>query len=973
MTDEKKPPQPPGDEEFDWDSALSEWEKGSFEPVVAKDKETQRPAVLESTPGAAAAPIYKPPPLKIPNIQAPGAAPGPVPGSGDATRVGTIPKVLRQGAKPPALPPRPGHGGLGQLFGKPEGEAKPIPPPIPPPVPKAKPSTPQVVKGAIAPNLPPVRKEQPTLSTETDDALLDAMLDDRSSPPSEHPSIVTSADLPKLSSLLPEEPLKRPPATAEDPVPEGALFDPFEDPDSKRAAKRDATPTAPPPPASRPKLQAAKDAQAKSDAPTIVPQPPPSVPRAPPRPPIRPAAGVKAVIPTPPSSSPGLVPPAMQSNPLPIPKETTGAVPVPAPTPSGPISTPSADDDSGPDLSAQPTPAPPLLMPDERLHDPDGVTSTIDMKSLDLSNALDQIDKLDAFETNADDEGGQLEVLGEAYEGEDGASDPETGQQERVDLPRLGEDDDGEEEEETQARARPALSSLPPAPTLAPIEAERPASAWLEDDHAREVVEHRAAWLEEEARALDDKTARARGLLIVSEMRAILGQREAALALATEARETSAPLALAHRQVRGLFEARDAKTLSDAIAAAALVAPTPAATLHEALFAADVARVAGDDASLQARIEDAARVAPNDLRVAILRASLSLSKGDLSSAALRIETDVSEPLAHALSDALAIRGATGTLPPSPTALPIQALRRARSAVARGDVTAASEALGELVVVPDLAASATWLASIFATNEASTRARATTALRKLAAADDEHEGADTIGAARALAAAGLESSDAESVHAALAHSTAFSSDERLLLRLLIADDAELVRTEVELVASSGDDVSPLLAAASSVTGSGEEHHAGNDASKRAVLLGHLLGHARDFEPIEAAVDARAEDAAGEMKMLKLDIARRKARWSDVSSALSEWGQESALDRGLASALVAERAGNKELAVLNYRSAFSALPSSDVALRPLAALDPKLDLAAELAATADALGMSVKGAITRIEATLRANNL
>ncbi len=52
---------------------------------------------------------------------------------------------------------------------------------------------------------------------------------------------------------------------------------------------------------------------------------------------------------------------------------------------------------------------------------------------------------------------------------------------------------------------------------MAPIEAERPASSWLEDDH--DAVEHRALWLEEEARSLDDKAARARGLLVVSELR----------------------------------------------------------------------------------------------------------------------------------------------------------------------------------------------------------------------------------------------------------------------------------------------------------------------------------------------------------------------------------------------------------------------------------------------------------------------
>ena len=993
MTDDKKP-----DDEFDWDSALSEWEKGSFEPEVAKDKETQRPAVLESSTSAPAAPVFKPPPLKIPNIEAPSSS-----GKGDdATKVGTIPKVLRAAGKPPPPAPRPGHGGLGQLWGKTEGEA-----PKPPPLPKPRATAPQVSPtapkgppplGAKAPpNLPPARPQQQTLSTETDDALLDAMLDDKVGPLSEHPSIVTSAELPKLSSLLPEEPLKRPPVPAEEAVPEGALFDPFEDPESKRAAKRDATPTAPPPPASRPK--AADALETKPGATNVIPRPPPSIPRAAPRPPVRPAAGVKPPIPSP---SAGAVPPPLPS--------TTSSTPTLGALPSEPNSEPNLAvttapptfEDSSPDLIEALTPAPPplLIAPADRVHDPDGVTSTIDVNNLDLSNVLGEIDKLDAFETAADsnddspalqitseneqsddDEGGQIEVVGEldADDGELTAGQSTVDELENSELPQLGiRDEEDDEEEETVARARPSLSSLPPgpsAPAAAPIEldAERPAQGWLESDGSNEAVEARAIWLEEEARALDDKAARARGLLIVSELRAMLGQREAALVLASEAREESPETALAHRQVRGLFETRDPKTLSDAIARSTQAATTTAAAIHDALLAVDIARASGDEATTKDRVADAVRLAPTDLRVAILQATLALAKGDTASAALRIDREISDLLAHAASDALAVRGVTGALSPSSLAQPIQALRRARAAIGRGEIGNASEAIGELVVVPDLGPAATWLASLLAANDTATRARAAAALRKLASVDDERDGADTIGAARALAAVGIENDDAETVHAALEHPTAFSPEERLLLRLLSGDDAELVRNEISMVAEAGEEVGPLLAAASSLVANGAEHHAGGDASKRGILLGHLLGHARELDPIEAAAVARSEDAPAEMQMLKLDIARRRAHWGDVSAALSDWGQEGALERGLASALVAERAGDKERAAAGYRAAYDALPASDVALRPLASLEPNLDLATELAGTADALGISFKGALTRIEATLRATNL
>ena len=64
---------------------------------------------------------------------------------------------------------------------------------------------------------------------------------------------------------------------------------------------------------------------------------------------------------------------------------------------------------------------------------------------------------------------------------------------------------------------------------------EKPASSWL-DDGTRAFAQERAAWLEEEARMLPDKLARARGLLVCSEMVATAGDRARAHALADEAR-----------------------------------------------------------------------------------------------------------------------------------------------------------------------------------------------------------------------------------------------------------------------------------------------------------------------------------------------------------------------------------------------------------------------------------------------------
>ncbi len=451
----------------------------------------------------------------------------------------------------------------------------------------------------------------------------------------------------------------------------------------------------------------------------------------------------------------------------------------------------------------------------------------------------------------------------------------------------------------------------------------------------------------------------------------MLAQREAAHVLAREAAQIAPAVAMAHRQSRSLLETRDAKTVAESVAAAAAAGPTPAAALHDALYAADVARIAGDETTARDRIGDAAKLAPEDVRVVTLRATLALAADDITNAALTIDPAVCGPLAAAAADAVAMRG--GTADSSSAVAPILALRRARGAVARGQLGAASEAVSELIALTDLEAPATWLATTLAANDATTRPRAAKALRALAMADDSREGSDSKGAARTLAIRGIEAADTEIIHAALEHPAAFSADERLVLRLLTGDEPGAIRTEIANVADADIDADALLAAAAAIAADGLGHQAGNDASKRGVALGHLLGHAADFPTIEAAVDARLEDSPAEMKMLKLDIARRSARWTDVSSALSEWGQEGALERGLAAALVAERAGDKAQASASYRAAYQAYAASDVALRPLSTLDADVDLAAELAKIAEALGPSPKGALLRIEATLRAATL
>src|SRR5207244_7710709 len=92
-----------------------------------------------------------------------------------------------------------------------------------------------------------------------------------------------------------------------------------------------------------------------------------------------------------------------------------------------------------------------------------------------------------------------------------------------------------------------------PAPEGPPVfEAEKPVSRWL-DEKATAAFRQRATWLEEEARSATDPTEQARALLTVSEVLALVGDRERALAIAIEARDLPAGVPLAGPQARQLM------------------------------------------------------------------------------------------------------------------------------------------------------------------------------------------------------------------------------------------------------------------------------------------------------------------------------------------------------------------------------------------------------------------------------------
>lgn len=201
-------------DDFDWDAALSEWDKKPFEPDLAKEQAAKD----EAEKAAAAKPPAKPP--AVPPRPAPplpkGAALYRPP---QETIDPAASQLLEQPRPPRPAPPKPAaiprkRGGLGQLFGKADAPSKP--------------------------------------GSSPDEDSLDVLFDDpgprRTSGSDEDEDAVVTSAIDVGAEGAPKQSVRPQLATldVEPSVAEGALFDPFQDPAD--APKHD-QPTRFPPPA----------------------------------------------------------------------------------------------------------------------------------------------------------------------------------------------------------------------------------------------------------------------------------------------------------------------------------------------------------------------------------------------------------------------------------------------------------------------------------------------------------------------------------------------------------------------------------------------------------------------------------------------------------------------------------------------------------------------------------------------------
>jgi hypothetical protein len=476
----------------------------------------------------------------------------------------------------------------------------------------------------------------------------------------------------------------------------------------------------------------------------------------------------------------------------------------------------------------------------------------------------------------------------------------------------------------------------PVAPT-ASIPDERDALAHLAEVERLDEWAERAAWLEAEARLVEDPTERARSLLVVSELLAMSGDEERAQSFAEEARELAPALPLAHRQARArAARERNFQGLNEQLEVEAKNSPTATSRAHSVLLASEILRLIDrDEEAASRKLEQVLRVLPSDPRAHVLKVAAELGASNKAPRYRWPEDPALAGLVEATGVLSAIRGAPakGSVPVTP----VDALTRARNALEASDQVAAAEALAALEGTDGVGEPALWLAASLASGKPSHREQAGVWLGKLA------DGADAESVQRLAATWAFEAGDAERVSAVVGSSRVFSGAEKATLGVLVGQGREQLEPLTRSLATD-DNLAPLAAAIGAALGfAGGE--AGSPAARAGAALGRIL--ARGGDGLEDAVArlARSDDSAV-ARVLQLELDAAANRLDAVGEALASWprGEDSLptadRDRALLAAFVLELAGARERAAAEAESAHSADSIHEASARILGALRPEM---------------------------------
>ncbi|HET7540227.1 MAG TPA: hypothetical protein VFK05_10160 [Polyangiaceae bacterium] len=527
---------------------------------------------------------------------------------------------------------------------------------------------------------------------------------------------------------------------------------------------------------------------------------------------------------------------------------------------------------------------------------------------------------------------------------------------------------------------RPGVLSERPSVTPSIWPDERPAQDHLAGQ--REAWVTRAEWLENEARASSDAQAKARTLIVASEIWALIGELPRAREVAAEASAIPRAHPMAARQLRAIAAADgDYKAVAPALEMEIRGAATVDARVHAAYLSAEVHRLAlHDDATAKKKLDLAVRAHQDDPRAHISKLADLLGRSNAPARIRLPESEALIELSRACDELLRLRGAPqpqgSSAPPGGARSAFDEARRALSA---GEREKTAEALERLSRVDGLGQASAWLSATLLGADAKTRARAISGLQALASRGSPL-------ARRSLVTRSLEHGDSERVRQALLEpqgAEAFGPADRLALAGLTDLSPASLESSVREVGQDPE-LRPLAAAllAAHPSDSTLELRVGSEAAQAEQRLGRVLG----TQPSEAKALGYLREPAAAFesthplsplsRLLALEFAKLARDKGLVASALAEWpypagDAEAERDRRMAAAFVHELAGETSAATVMYRRALELDATNEAALRALSTAVPAA--ASELLiALADQLGSSPRAALSLLEAALRRGN-
>lgn len=523
--------------------------------------------------------------------------------------------------------------------------------------------------------------------------------------------------------------------------------------------------------------------------------------------------------------------------------------------------------------------------------------------------------------------------------------------------------------------APPSLGAARPSRTPPTWANERPAAAHLAEGNVLDEWLSRAERLQKEAEAQKDPRARARALVVVSELWAMSGRLDLARRAAELALAAAPSTPLVGRQARWLAAvANDFGTVARALDLEARSSPNADTRVHAALLAGEVYRLRLKDGALAQRWRDLAeKTRPADPRAPLDRVAHALAAGHEPPAVPAHNVPELQVLIASAYDAARRRGMAPLPQQEREPTPAIAFQDARRALMAPDPILAARALEMLARVPELERGARMLAAALLAPSPATRPRARSLLESLLT----RKASATL--LRALCARALEEGDGAGVIAALEHaaaSTAFEAADQVTLRALLG--ARIVPDDPSVLQLTDEEATRPLATAALSSGvpPGAALHtlSGRTAADAQMALGRALSQGEldgVREAFGAYVQLVPEDARARALSLELSLADHDAQL--VADRLAGWpapeeDPQAVRDRLLASALALEISKHEEDARQAFADVLASDPTSEAATRALVAHSPGPVGADLLLGLAQASALDDQRALLLVEAAL-----